>query len=88
MASEKTVVRTLQGCVTSNKADKTVTVLIERKIKHPKYGKFMKRSTKLHVHDENNQCNEGDIVIIRETKPYSKLKAWCLVEIVEAAVKI
>lgn len=81
----ETKIKTLQGRVISNKADKTVTVLIERKIKHPKYGKFMTRSTKLHVHDEKNQCNEGDTITIRETRPYSKTKTWCLVDVVEAA---
>lgn len=81
----ETTIKTLQGRVISNKADKTVTVLIERKIKHAKYGKFMKRSTKLYVHDERNQCREGDIITIREVRPFSKTKTWCLVDVVEAA---
>ncbi len=77
--------RIVKGTVLSNKMDKTVTVLIERKIKHPLYGKYIKRSTKLHVHDEKNECNEGDFIAIVETKPYSKTKSWCLLEILEKA---
>lgn len=77
--------RTLQGKVISNKMDKTITVAIERQVKHPIYGKFIKRTTKLHVHDENNQCKEGDVVTIRESRPISKTKAWTLVSVVESA---
>ncbi|MFN8337627.1 MAG: 30S ribosomal protein S17 [Saprospiraceae bacterium] len=73
------------GVVSSNKMDKTVTVLIERKLKHPIYGKFVKKSKKFFVHDENNECNEGDTVKITETRPLSKNKSWRLVEIVEKA---
>jgi small subunit ribosomal protein S17 len=65
--------------------DKTVTVLVERKVKHPLYGKFIRRSTKLHVHDANNECNEGDTVSIAECRPISKSKCWRLVEIMERA---
>ena len=79
MSTENKVERTLQGRVVSDKMDKTVTVLIERKVKHPVYGKFVKRSTKLHVHDENNECREGDTVVITESRPYSKTKTWTLV---------
>ncbi len=77
--------RTLQGKVVSNKMDKTVTVLLERSVKHPLYGKIIKRSTKVHAHDEDNSCNEGDRVRIVECRPYSKTKAWKVVEIVERA---
>jgi len=77
--------RTLQGKVISNKMDKSITVAIERHVKHPIYGKFITRTTKLHVHDETNQCKEGDIVTIRECRPLSKTKSWTLVAIVESA---
>lgn len=73
------------GVVSSNKMDKTVTVLIERKLKHPIYGKFVKKSKKFFVHDEKNECNEGDTVKITETRPLSKNKRWRLVEIIEKA---
>ena len=79
----ETVVRTKQGSVVSDKMDKTITVLIERKVKHPLYGKFMKKSTKLHVHDEKNECGMGDIVQIKECRPLSKSKSWTLVKVVE-----
>lgn len=79
MTTENKTERTLVGRVVSDKMDKTVTVLIERKVKHPVYGKFIKRSTKLHVHDENNECVEGDTVVITESRPYSKTKTWRLV---------
>ena len=77
--------RTLQGKVISNKMDKSITVAIERHVKHPIYGKFITRTTKLHVHDETNQCKEGDIVTIRECRPLSKTKSWTLVSVVESA---
>jgi small subunit ribosomal protein S17 len=73
------------GVVKSNKMDKSITVTVERKVKHPIYGKFMKKTTKFMAHDEKNECNEGDIVKIMETRPLSKLKCWRLVEIVERA---
>jgi len=73
------------GLVVSNKMDKTITVLVERRIKHAIYGKFMKKSTKFHAHDEKNECGIGDTVKIMETRPLSKLKRWRLVEIVEKA---
>lgn len=79
--SEVKTERTLTGRVVSDKMDKTVTVLIERKVKHPVYGKFVSRSTKLHVHDENNECREGDTVVITESRPYSKTKTWSLVSV-------
>jgi small subunit ribosomal protein S17 len=81
----ETNIRTLQGKVISNKMDKSITVAIERSVKHPIYGKFIKRTTKLHVHDENNQCKEGDVVTIRECRPLSKTKSWTLVAVVESA---
>lgn len=73
------------GVVASNKMDKTITVLVERKIKHPIYGKFVKKSKKFFAHDEKNECNEGDLVKITETRPLSKNKSWKLVEILERA---
>jgi small subunit ribosomal protein S17 len=78
-------IRTVQGRVVSNKMDKTITVLVERTVKHPIYGKFIKRSTKLHAHDEANVCNEGDTVTITECRPLSKSKTWMLVDVVEKA---
>ena len=83
--SEEKKLRTVSGKVLSNKMDKTATVLIERKVKHPLYGKYVKRSTKLHVHDENNECGIGDTVTITECRPMSKTKSWALVEVVSKA---
>jgi small subunit ribosomal protein S17 len=71
------------GVVTSNKMDKTISVSVERRLRHPIYGKFVKKTNKFMAHDENNQCSIGDIVRIMETRPLSKLKRWRLVEIVE-----
>jgi len=76
---ETTNPRILTGIVTSNKADKTVTVKIERKVKHPLYGKVIKRATKVHAHDENNIASIGDIVSVQECRPYSKSKTWILI---------
>lgn len=73
------------GIVTSDKMEKSIVVSVERKVKHPKYGKFVKKTTKFVAHDENNDCNEGDTVRIMETRPLSKSKNWRLVEIVERA---
>ncbi|KEI73205.1 30S ribosomal protein S17 [Endozoicomonas elysicola] len=87
MAEDKKV-RTLTGKVVSDKMDKTVTVLIERRVKHPLYGKIVKRSTKLHAHDENNECRMGDVVTIKETRPLSKSKTFALVSIDERATQI
>jgi small subunit ribosomal protein S17 len=81
--SEENKKRTLTGTVISNKMDKTVTVLIERKVKHPLYGKYVKRSTKLHIHDENNECNECYVISIKECRPHSKTKSWDLVEVIK-----
>lgn len=74
---------TLTGRVISDKRDKTVTVMIERQVKHPLYGKYMRRSSKLHVHDENNECKPGDKIAIRQCRPLSKTKAWTLVQVLE-----
>lgn len=73
------------GRVLSNKGDKSITVALEHKVKHPVYGKFQKRTTKCHAHDENNECGIGDIVVIESTRPISKTKCWKFVEIVEKA---
>ncbi|MDP2227898.1 MAG: 30S ribosomal protein S17 [Moraxellaceae bacterium] len=81
--SEQNVKRTLTGKVVSNKMDKSITVLIERRVKHPVYGKYITRSTKLHAHDEQNVCKEGDVVTIAECRPISKTKAWAVVSVVE-----
>ena len=69
--------------VSSNKMDKTITVNVERKVKHPLYGKFVKKTTKFHAHDDKNECSIGDVVKIMETRPLSKTKRWRLVEVVE-----
>jgi small subunit ribosomal protein S17 len=82
--SEK-VLRIQTGSVVSDKMDKSAVVLIERRVKHPIYGKFMKKSTKLHIHDENNECAVGDTVQISECRPISKTKSWKLVKVVEKA---
>ncbi|MEO6231225.1 MAG: 30S ribosomal protein S17 [Ferruginibacter sp.] len=71
------------GVVTSNKMDKSISVKVERKVKHPLYGKFVKKSTKFHAHDEKNECSIGDTVKIMETRPMSKTKRWRLVEVIE-----
>jgi small subunit ribosomal protein S17 len=86
LKTEKTsLTRTLVGRVVSNKMDKTVTVLVERKVKHPLYGKIIVRSKKYHAHDETNAVNEGDTVEIAETRPVSKTKSWTVTRVVEAA---
>ncbi|CAG0948325.1 30S ribosomal protein S17 [Methylophilaceae bacterium] len=79
------VVRTLSGRVVSDKMDKTVTVLVERKVKHPLIGKVVRRSNKFHAHDENNECKEGDLVVIEESRPFSKTKTWKVSKVVEKA---
>ncbi|OJV56282.1 MAG: 30S ribosomal protein S17 [Bacteroidetes bacterium 43-16] len=85
MTVERKTRKSRIGLVTSNKMDKTITVAVERKVKHPIYGKFLKKTTKFHAHDETNQCGIGDTVRIMETRPLSKTKSWRLVEIVEKA---
>ncbi|RVU29816.1 MULTISPECIES: 30S ribosomal protein S17 [Neptunomonas] len=87
MSAEKRT-RTVTGRVVSDKMDKTITVLVERKEKHPIYGKFVKRSSKLHAHDEKNECQMGDLVTVQETRPYSKSKTWALVRVEERAAKV
>lgn len=81
----ETTNRTIQGTVVSDKMDKTITVMFERKVRHPVYGKFIKRSTKVHAHDETNECKEGDTVIVELCRPISKSKTWRLVKIVDHA---
>jgi len=76
--------RTATGKVVSNKMDKTITVLIERRVKHPVYGKYISRSSKIHAHDESNQCGIGDTVLVAQTRPISKSKTWKLLEVVES----
>ena len=88
MTDTAKVVRTLSGKVVSNKGDKTISVLIERFEKHPLYGKYVKRSSKIAAHDENNECKIGDIVTISECRPLSKSKAYRLIEITERAVQV
>jgi small subunit ribosomal protein S17 len=88
MTDTAKVVRTLSGKVVSNKGDKTISVLIERFEKHPLYGKYVKRSSKIAAHDENNECKIGDTVTISECRPLSKSKAYRLIEITERAIQV
>ncbi len=83
--AERNLRKTRTGVVKSSKMDKTITVAVERKVKHPIYGKFVKKTTKFHAHDEKNECGVGDVVKIMESRPLSKTKRWRLVEIVEKA---
>jgi len=85
MSVERKIRKSRIGLVTGDKMDKTITVSVERKVKHPIYGKFLKKTTKFHAHDETNQCGIGDTVRIMETRPLSKTKRWRLVEIIEKA---
>ena len=87
MSDNNTQLRTVEGRVVSNKMDKTVTVLVERQVKHALYGKYIRRSSKLHAHDEENSCNEGDIVRVAECRPLSKTKNWRVVEIITRAAQ-
>ncbi|MDD4576725.1 MAG: 30S ribosomal protein S17 [Bacteroidales bacterium] len=82
---ERNLRKVRDGVVISNKMQKTIVIRVDRKLKHPKYGKFLKKSTKYHAHDENDECNIGDTVKIMETRPLSKSKRWRLVEILERA---
>ena len=82
---ERNLRKTKTGVVTSSKMHKTITVPVERKVKHPIYGKFVKKTTKFHAHDEKNECGIGDTVKIMESRPLSKTKRWRLVEVVEKA---
>jgi small subunit ribosomal protein S17 len=86
--SEEKNARTAIGKVVSNKMDKTITVLVQRREKHPVYGKYVTKSSKLHAHDENNECMPGDIVTIKEVRPISKLKKWDLVSVDEKAALV
>lgn len=88
MTKKETEARTLTGTVVSDKITNTIVVLVERRVKHPKYGKFIRRSTKIHAHDKENQCRIGDLVTIKETRAISKTKSWTLVEIKEKAEKV
>lgn len=88
MSEETKTKRTVTGKVISSKMDKTITVMIERKVKHPVYGKYIKRSTKLHAHDAENACNEGDTVTVVACRPLSKSKKWMLENIVERATVV
>ena len=83
--AERNLRKTRTGVVSSNKMTKTITVAVERKVKHPIYGKFVKKTTKFHAHDEKNECAVGDVVKIMESRPLSKTKRWRLVEVVEKA---
>ena len=85
MSDNANQTRTVEGRVVSNKMNKSVTILVERQVKHPLYGKYIRRSTKLHAHDEDNACNEGDVVRVSECRPLSKTKNWRVVEIVTRA---
>ena len=88
MSETNAVERVLTGKVVSNSRDKTIAVLVERKVRHPIYKKYIKRSTKVHAHDEKNECSLGDVVRVSESKPFSKTKNWALVEVVEKSVSI
>ena len=83
MTTAEKSARTLTGRVSSDKMDKTITVVIERLVRHPVYGKYMRRSTKLHAHDESNECRTGDLVMIKQCRPLAKTKAWRLVKVLE-----
>ena len=87
-AKTEKVVRSMSGRVVSDKMDKTVTVLVERKVKHPLIGKVVRQSKKFHAHDENNECTEGDLVVIVESRPLSKTKTWVVSKIVEKATPV
>ena len=88
MAAAEKRTRTATDKVVSNKMDKTITVLIERRVKHPVYGKYITRSSKVHAHDEDNQCRIGDLVTVAESRPLSRTKTWKLVEVVEQAAEL
>ena len=88
MSESNSIERVLTGKVVSNSRDKTIAVLIERRVRHPIYKKYIKRSTKVHAHDEKNECGLGDVVRVSESKPFSKTKKWALIEVVEKSVSI
>jgi len=85
MTTAEKSARTLTGRVSSDKMDKTITVVVERLVRHAVYGKYLRRSTKLHAHDENNECRSGDLVMIEQCRPLAKTKAWRLVKVLERA---
>jgi len=85
MSEQQSTARSVTGLVISDKMDKTITVLVERKVPHPIYKKYVRKSTKLHAHDENNDCNTGDLVSVSSSRPLSKTKSWNLVEVLERA---
>ena len=85
MSEQNNSNRTLEGRVVSDKMDKSITVLVERKVKHPIYGKFIRRSTKVPAHDEANECGIGDLVVVEQCRPLSKSKTWRLVKVVNKA---
>ncbi len=88
MSEQSSVAREITGRVISSKMDKTITVLVERRVQHPVYNKFIKRSTKFHAHDANNECNEGDLVTIAQCRPLSKSKSWRLVRVDEHSTTV
>ena len=88
MSESNSIERVLTGKVVSNSRDKTIAVLIERRVRHPIYKKYIKRSSKVHAHDEKNECGLGDVVRVSESKPFSKTKNWVLIEVVEKSVSI
>ncbi len=85
MSEEAKINSRLTGRVVSDAMDKTITVLVERRVKHPLYGKFIRRSTKIHAHDEENACSQGDLVTVEQCRPLSKTKTWRLLEVIEKA---
>lgn len=88
MAEVEKSARTVTGKVVSDKMDKTITVLVERRVRHPIYGKYLTRSSKLHAHDEKNECKIGDVVTVYETRPLSRTKTWALLRIEEKAASV
>lgn len=87
MIEQNESARTIVGKVVSNKMEKTIVVSVERKVKHPLYGKYIRKSSKMYAHDDKNICQTGDVVLIKQSKPLSKTKNWVLVEIIEKADK-
>ena len=88
MAETENKARTVTGRVVSDKMDKTITVLVERRVRHPMYGKYITKSSKLHAHDEKNECQIGDVVTVYETRPLSKTKTWALLRVDEKAAVV
>jgi small subunit ribosomal protein S17 len=86
--NKESMAREVLGVVVSDKMDKSIVVKVERRVKHPRYGKIITRTTKMHAHDEKNECNAGDLVLIRECRPMSKTKTWKLIEIKERAESV